>query len=57
LALIEHQQAQGFIRRGSFRYLVAEQPDQIVPMLRDAARNLTESELHGPGVKLVAEEM
>ena len=57
LALIEHQQQQGFIRRGSFRFLVAEQPDQIVPMLRDAARNLSEAELHGTGAKLVAEEM
>jgi uncharacterized protein (TIGR00730 family) len=57
LALLEHQQAQGFIRRGSFRFLVADQPDKIVPMLRDAARNLSEAELHGPGAKLVAEEM
>jgi uncharacterized protein (TIGR00730 family) len=57
LQLIEHQQEQGFIRRGSFRFLVAEQPEQIVPMLRDAARDLSEAELHGPAANLVTEEM
>jgi uncharacterized protein (TIGR00730 family) len=57
LHLIEHQQEQGFIRPGSFRFLVAEQPEQIVPMLREAARDLSDAELHGPAANLVTEEM
>jgi uncharacterized protein (TIGR00730 family) len=56
-ALIDHQKAQGFIGRDSFKFLVADRPEQIVPMLRDAARDISEAELHGRGAKLVAEEM
>jgi uncharacterized protein (TIGR00730 family) len=56
-ALIEHQQTHGFIRPGSFDYLVTDQVDRIVPMLRDTARDISDAELHGPGAKLVAEEM
>jgi uncharacterized protein (TIGR00730 family) len=56
-ALIGHQQQQGFIRRGSFEYLVADRAEDIVPMLREAARDISEADLHGPGAKLVAEEM
>jgi predicted Rossmann-fold nucleotide-binding protein len=57
LALIEHQKEMGFIPRDSIKFLVAERPEQIVPMLRDAARDISEEELHGRGAKLVAEEM
>ena len=57
LALLRHQQAEGFIHKGSFDFLVADRADMIVPLLRDAARDLTRAELHGPGAKLVAEEM
>jgi uncharacterized protein (TIGR00730 family) len=57
VALLGHQQQQGFIRRGSFEYLVANRAEDIVPMLREAARDIPEAELHGPGAKLVAEEM
>jgi hypothetical protein len=36
---------------------VADQPEQIVPMLRDAARDISDAELHGPAANLVTEEM
>jgi len=57
LALLQHQQGEGFIRAGSFEFLIADRVDAIVPLLRDAARDLTRAELHGPGAKLVTEEM
>ncbi len=39
LVLIEHMREAGFIRPGlEIRYLVAERPEDVVPMLRDAAR-------------------
>jgi len=55
--LFSHQQTEGFIREGSFRFLTADRVDAIVPALRDAARDLTRDELHGPETKLIAEEM
>jgi uncharacterized protein (TIGR00730 family) len=56
LALLRHHQQQGFIRKHSFEFLVAEKVERIVPMLREAARNIPEAELHGPRAKVVAEE-
>lgn len=57
LALLRHQQQQGFIRKHSFDFLVAEKVERIVPMLREAARDIPEAELQGRGAKIVAEEM
>lgn len=58
LALLDHQESQGFFRRGSFDFLVAEKVEAIVPVLREAARGLSEDELrNGAAAKLVAEEM
>ncbi len=58
LALLDHQESQGFFRRGSFDFLVAEKVEAIVPVLREAARELSEEELrNGAAAKLVAEEM
>jgi uncharacterized protein (TIGR00730 family) len=58
LALLDHQEAQGFFRRGSFDFLVADKVEAIVPVLREAARILTDDELrNGAAAKLVAEEM
>jgi uncharacterized protein (TIGR00730 family) len=58
LALLDHQEAQGFFRRGSFDFLVADKVEAIVPVLREAARGLTDEELrNGAAAKLVAEEM
>ena len=42
LALFEHMRSHGFIREGlDLSYLVAEEPDQAVPMLREAIRKAT----------------
>lgn len=57
LALLEHLQQRGFIRKGSFNFLVAEQVEQIVPMLRDAARDIPEAELRNGLARVVAQEM
>lgn len=57
LALLDHQEAQGFFRRGSFDFLIAEKVEGIVPILRDAARDLTAAELRNGAAKMVAEEM
>ena len=57
LALLDHQEAHGFFRRGSFEFLVAENVEGIVPVLRDAARGLSDEELRNGAAKLVAEEM
>jgi uncharacterized protein (TIGR00730 family) len=57
LALLRHQQKEGFIHPGSFDFLIAKKVADIVPMLREAARGVSEAELHGPGAKLVAEEI
>ena len=58
LALLAHQEAEGFFRRGSFDFLVADRAEGLVPMLRDAARDLSDEELrHGAAAKLVAQEM
>ena len=58
LALLAHQEAEGFLRRGSFDFLVADRVDGLVPVLRDAARDLSDEELrNGVAAKLVAQEM
>jgi uncharacterized protein (TIGR00730 family) len=57
LALLDHQEAQGFFRRGSFDFLVANRVEAIVPMMREAARDLTDAELRNGAAKMVAEEM
>jgi hypothetical protein len=57
LALLAHQRKQGFIRANSFEFLVAERVEDVVPMLRKAAKSVPEGELHGRGAKVVAEEM
>lgn len=57
LALLDHQESQGFFRRASFDFLVAENVEGIVPMLREAARGLTDEELRNGAAKMVAEEM
>ncbi len=57
LALLDHQEAEGFFRRGSFEFLVAENVEGIVPVLRDAAQGLTDEELRNGAAKMVAEEM
>lgn len=57
LALLEHLQQRGFIRKGSFNFLVAEQVEQIVPMLRDAARDIPDAELRNGLARVVAQEM
>ncbi|MEX2126817.1 MAG: TIGR00730 family Rossman fold protein [Xanthobacteraceae bacterium] len=57
LVLLRHQQKQGFIHPGSFDFLVAERVSDVVPMLREAARDISEAELRNGGAKLVAEEM
>jgi uncharacterized protein (TIGR00730 family) len=39
LGLLDHMRRTGFIREGlDLSYLVAEEPDQVVPMLREAIR-------------------
>jgi uncharacterized protein (TIGR00730 family) len=55
--LFGHQQTEGFIRERSFQFLTADRVDAIVPALRDAARHLTQEELHGSETKFVTEEM
>jgi uncharacterized protein (TIGR00730 family) len=57
LALLAHQRKQGFIRPNSFEFLVAERVDDIVPMLRKAARDVPAAELRDGGARVVAEEM
>ncbi|HEY7457980.1 MAG TPA: TIGR00730 family Rossman fold protein [Xanthobacteraceae bacterium] len=57
LSLLEHQRKQGFIRTNSFEFLVAERVDDIVPMLRKAAQDVSEAELREGGEIRVAEEM
>jgi hypothetical protein len=57
VALLKHQQREGFIRRDSFQFLLADRVDQIVPMLREAARDIPESELRNGIARMVAEEM
>lgn len=57
LALLDHQESQGFFRRGSFDFLVAEDVEGIVPILRDAARGLSDRELRNGAARAVAEEM
>jgi len=57
IALLKHQQQEGFIRKGSFQYLLADQPEQIIPMLREAARDIPEDQLRNGVAKAVAEEM
>jgi hypothetical protein len=48
---------QGFIRQGSFRFLIAERAEDVLPLLREAAREIPEAELRGPAARAVAEEM
>jgi hypothetical protein len=57
VALLKHQQMEGFIRKDSFQFLLADRVDQIVPMLRDAARDIPEHELRNGVARMVAEEM
>lgn len=57
LALLRHQQKQGFIHPDSFRFLLADRVEEIVPKLREAARGLTDEELRNGVAKMVAEEM
>lgn len=57
LALLQHQQKEGFIRKNSFEFLLAESVEEIVPMLREAARDIPEAELRNGGARVVAEEM
>jgi uncharacterized protein (TIGR00730 family) len=58
LAMLEHQEAQGFFRHNSLQFLVADKVEAIVPALREAARGLSDEELrNGEAAKLVKEEM
>jgi len=57
LALLDHQRKQGFIRANSFEFLVADRVEDIVPMLRKAARDIPDEELRERSAKVVAEEM
>jgi uncharacterized protein (TIGR00730 family) len=57
VALIEHLKARGFIRDGSFQFLVADSSEDVVPMLREALRAIPDMELHGPAAKTTAAEM
>ena len=57
IALIEHLIGRGFIRKGSFRLLLAERIEDALPMLRAAVRDIPDMELRGPAAKAVAEEM
>ncbi|MCC6948501.1 MAG: TIGR00730 family Rossman fold protein [Bradyrhizobiaceae bacterium] len=55
-ALLLHQQKEGFIRN-SFQYLLADHVEQIIPLLREAARDIPEDELRNGRARAVAEEM
>jgi uncharacterized protein (TIGR00730 family) len=57
VALLKHQQKEGFIHRDSFQFLLADRVEQIVPMLREAARDISEFELRNGVARMVAEEM
>ena len=57
LALLDHQRKQGFIGANSFEFLVADRVEDIVPMLRKAARDIPDEELRERSAKVVAEEM
>jgi uncharacterized protein (TIGR00730 family) len=57
LELLNHQREQGFIGANSFEFLVAKRVSEIVPMIREAAREIPEAELRNGTARLVAEEM
>lgn len=58
LGLIDHMRANAFIRSTTpVDILVAEDVDEILPMLTAAAAGVSDSELHGEGAKRVAGQM
>ena len=57
LALFTHLELRGFIRSRSFELLVARRIEDVVPRLREAAREIPENELRGAAARVVAQEM
>jgi uncharacterized protein (TIGR00730 family) len=57
LVLIEHQRAKGFIREGSFHFLIAERIEDVIPKLRAAIRDIPEAELRGAAAKVAARQI
>ena len=57
LALLTHLESRGFIRPRSFELLVAERVEDVVPLLREVARKISENELRGTAARVTAQEM
>ena len=56
-ALLTHLESHGFIRPRSFELLVAERVEDVVPRLREVAREIPENELRGAAARVIAQEM
>jgi uncharacterized protein (TIGR00730 family) len=57
LALLTHLESRGFIRQPSFELLLAERIEDVMPLLREAARKIPENELRGAAARVTAQEM